>query len=143
MSYKKGSGQNTLYVTYKNGKIVYSGDETIIFDRKPLPAYKKAFQEENHHDMRGAIVVSKKGFMNVKSGMRGIVYEVYQDFDYSDKYGWSIIFESGSYDGFSVNDRKMLDMVELIGIYPPAQNYKFTNVMQLQKDFEAGMFKFK
>ena len=81
--------------------------------------------------------------MNVKSGMRGIVYEVYQDFDYSDKYGWSIIFESGSYDGFSVNDRKMLDMVELIGIYPPAQNYKFTNVMQLQKDFEAGMFKFK
>lgn len=135
--------KEATFITYKNGKLVYSGEEPIIFDKRPVPAYINALKGLNEHDMRGTMVVSRKEFMNVKSGMRGIVYEVYQDFDYPDKYGWSIIFESGSYDGFSVKEREGMNMVEIIGVYPPVQDYEFTNVMQLEKDFKSGVFKFK
>lgn len=122
---------------------MYQGEEPIIFDSKPIPNLKNGIKGLNEHDMRGVIVRATKEFMKVEVGMLGIVYEIYQDFDYPEKYGWSVIFESGSYDGFSVNDREEIGFFEVVGVYPPAQNYEFTNVVQLEKDFQVGVFKFK
>lgn len=124
-------------------RIMYGGNEPIIFDGNPIPDYKGALESMNANDMRGVIVEANMEFMKVKVGMRGIVYETYNDFDKEGEYGWSIIFESGSYDGFSFEERKIHGMVKVIGIYPPMQDYKFSNVMQLEKDFLAGKFKFK
>lgn len=146
-------------VEIDDDRAMYKGDEPIIFEGNPIPDHKGALESLNAHDMRGVIVKVKKGINDasdgsdddagtqVYSGMRvpidmhGIVYETYKDFDHPEEYGWSIIFENRCYDGFSFEDRK--EMLEIIGIYPPMQNYRFANVMQLNDDALKGKFKFR
>lgn len=133
---------------------MYTGTEPIIFDKKPVPSHLKGFASMNHHDMRGTIVEANKSISDkveggiypiskITEGMRGIVYEIYKDLDDPDQYGWSIIFENGDYDGFSYEDREKHCVIELIGIFPPAKRYRFSNVFDLNSYFKAGKFKFR
>ena len=67
-------------------------------------------------------------------GTKGVVYEEYD-------LGWgpgaSIIFENGQYDGFGFDEQFM---VEKIGHEAVLGYYKFKNVMQLDRDFDNGLF---
>lgn len=130
-------------VTYTDGKARYSGVEPIIFGNSPLPDHKKAIEKLNFADMRGVIVEAKVGFLGVGVGVRGIVYETYKDFDKPEAYGWSIIFENGDYDGFSLRERKEMGMIKVIGVHPPSQDYEFRNVTELSKDWKENIFKFR
>ena len=49
-----------------------------------------------------------------------------------------VIFENGEYDGFSSNEQGT--MLERVGEEPSLAGYQFKNVMQLSKDYEAGVF---
>lgn len=68
-------------MNFRNNRFMYTGSKIILFDDKPIPNYRKAFENGNHHDMRGAVVKATAEFMRVTPGMLGIVHETYQDFD--------------------------------------------------------------
>lgn len=90
------------------------------------------------------MIVETSGILtlNVKEGERGIIYDVYRDYDEPTKFGWSIIFESGAYDGFSVRDRATCN-INIVGVSMTAQKYKFISVLHLTNDFRKGKFKFR
>jgi hypothetical protein len=74
-------------------------------------------------------------------GAIGVCYEEYQDFDHPDKKGISIIFENGEYDGFAFDEKYFLAYLGKVSLeYPEIINYEFTNVMQLSRDFDNGLF---
>ena len=66
---------------------------------------------------------------------KGVVYEEY---DLGKGPGASIIFENGNYDGFSPEEQD--HMVQKVGHCAECENYVFTNVMHLSKDFDRGYF---
>ncbi len=76
-----------------------------------------------------------------KKGTIGVVFNDYGD-------GVQVIFPNGKYDGFhSEHERMMwknqteLDFfLEKVGFDPLLSNYRFTNVMQVEKDFRVGVF---
>lgn len=73
-------------------------------------------------------------------GIIGYVYEMYQDFDYPQLFGASIIFENGKYDGFSAKEQLLfLDIVDYIFRY---SFYEFSNVMNLQQDYNNKFWNF-
>jgi len=70
-------------------------------------------------------------------GAIGCVYETYQDFDDPSKYGVSIILQDGEdLGGFSYREQQAY-----LEIYTKTDfNYTFKNVIQLERDYESGMF---
>jgi hypothetical protein len=69
-------------------------------------------------------------------GTEGVVYEVY--YLNPEERGVSVIFENGEHDGFSPIEQERL--LVRTGHEPALAGYQFTNVMQLSKDFESGVF---
>ena len=63
----------------------------------------------------GAKVKLKVQCLGNEIGTVGYVYEQYQDFDYPQIFGVSVIFENGNYDGFSAKEQVLfLDVVDYI-----------------------------
>ena len=79
----------------------------------------------------GTIVTLEISCLGNRKGTRGIVFNDYPQ----------IIFENGEYDGFSKSDLEQF--VSEIGYNSNMSHYVFTNVMQLSRDFENGLFDFK
>jgi len=52
--------------------------------------------------------------------------------------GSQVMFENGDYCGFSPDEQK--DFFEIVGFDENISTYKFTNVIQLSRDFESGRF---
>ena len=71
------------------------------------------------------------------NGAIGCVYDTYQDFDDSSKYGVSIIMKDGDdVGGFSYREQQVY-----IELYTKTDfSYKFVSVMRLADDFRKGMF---
>ena len=66
----------------------------------------------------------------------GVCYEVYE---LSGRPGYSFIFESGRYDGFSPGDVQMfLDLSERV--CETVADYEFQNVTKLTRAYRAGRF---
>lgn len=83
-------------------------------------------------------------YPDVEPGMKGVVYERYDrsnfDDDPEDNVGVGIIFETGSYDGFSRSDLAMYK-IENTGVVDEfASYYRFENVGQLDQDFKRSYF---
>ena len=88
----------------------------------------------------GQRVILNREMLGEHVGSIGFVYEVYQDFDYSDLSAVSIIFQSGSFDGFSVKEQEaFLIPLEVDSRYTM---YNFKNVNQVWKDYQNGYWKF-
>ncbi len=85
----------------------------------------------------GDLVLVTHSFLGSEPGIKGFVYETYQDFDDSTQKGVSIILESGrDLGGFSREEQFLyLEFVESTGLM-----YNFENVIQLDKDFKSGFF---
>lgn len=93
----------------------------------------------------GQIVVATRTTAVCDEGERGIVYEIYDrsGYDFEGGYGASIIFERGSYDGFSQKEQDMmLKVIEPAEFCPFGRSYRFRNVIQVSRDFAAGRFNF-
>lgn len=85
----------------------------------------------------GAIAVATRATGVCNLGERGVCYEVYRR--HVGEQGYSFIFESGRYDGFSPAEVRL--MLTLTGeVCPVIMDYRFTNVMRLANDFRAGRF---
>jgi len=69
-------------------------------------------------------------------GTRGVVYNVYPDFEDENEEGASIIFENGEYDGFSYEDQQVFLNEKNTFPYQKLP-YNFTNVMKLTEDFKT------
>lgn len=85
----------------------------------------------------GDVVTNTLPLLGCNPGTRGVVYEVYQDFDDPDKQGASIIFENGNYDGFSAEEQDLMLNEEHVFLYQK-KPYNFQNVMKLSEDFRNG-----
>jgi hypothetical protein len=86
----------------------------------------------------GSIVQLKISCLNNKPGTIGVCYETYnlgRCYNLGTP-GCSIIFENGSYDGFSADEQKEF----LTHVSDSDLVYKFTNVMKLAEDFRKGLF---
>ena len=86
----------------------------------------------------GDVVTLAMPMLGGNPGMRGVVYDVYNDFDDYDKEGASIIFENGNYDGFSYEDQQTFLNEENVFPYQKKRFYEFSSVMKLTEDFKAG-----
>jgi hypothetical protein len=87
-----------------------------------------------------AVAIRTTGVCDV--GERGVCYEVYERARprHVGEQGYSFIFESGRYDGFSPAEVRA--MLTLTGVVcPEIMRYRFTNVMRLANDFRAGRLK--
>lgn len=83
----------------------------------------------------GDIVRLKRPCLGNPAGARGVCYEEYR---FAGRPGASFIFENGRYDGFS--DDEAAAFLERIGFAPHLATYRFTNVIQLARDFASGRF---
>jgi len=74
-------------------------------------------------------------------GEKGVCYEVWSrnNSEDGDALGFSFIFESGRYDGFSGRDIDLFLIIEPI-VVPQIANYQFTNVRRLSADFDRRVF---
>jgi len=88
----------------------------------------------------GDVVHNTIEVLGNKPGTRGVIYEIYSDFDDSKQVGISVIFENGEYDGFSKEDQKIFLEKEDVNIPLDIKEYKFTNVMKLSQDFNKGFW---
>ena len=89
----------------------------------------------------GNVITNVMPLLGNNIGTKGVVYEVYQDFDESGKQGASIIFENGNYDGFSYEEQQIMLNVENIKNIPLwIREYQFENVMKLSKDYKNGIW---
>jgi hypothetical protein len=88
----------------------------------------------------GDIVSLKTSCLFNTAGTLGVVYEQYEDFDYPDELGISVIFENGAYDGFSFDEQKVFLQLEGSAKEEEILNYQFTNVLQVEKDFRNGLW---
>ncbi len=84
---------------------------------------------------RGAIVKLKIPCLRNEPGTIGVCYEEY---NLGEPGAGSVIFPNGQYDGFSPDDQELF--LEEVGFNAEISNYNFTNVMQLSRDFDAGVF---
>ncbi|MEK8023235.1 MAG: hypothetical protein AAB229_05440 [Candidatus Hydrogenedentota bacterium] len=83
----------------------------------------------------GHIVRLKQPCLGNPAGALGVCYEKYR---LDDRWGASFIFENGEYDGFSDEDAGTI--LVKAGFEPHVAKYRFTNVIQLSRDFAAGRF---
>lgn len=85
----------------------------------------------------GRQVIAKHTTAVCQEGEHGVCYEIYT---LDNRPGYSIQFKNGGYDGFS--SEEVIAILNVTGsIYEPIENYQFTNVIQLQRDYENGQFK--
>jgi hypothetical protein len=84
----------------------------------------------------GSIVVAKCGSGVCSDGELGVCYEVYE---LERRPGYSFMFESGRYDGFSPDDVALI--LDLTGrVCQAVAGYAFENVGKLAQDFRGGRF---
>lgn len=84
----------------------------------------------------GTVAVAKQRTEVCAFGEVGVCYEMYR---IGERPGWSFIFRSGRYDGFSPNDvERFLHITDIICL--SVAGYRFRNVTQLGEDFTAGYF---
>ena len=84
----------------------------------------------------GSLVIAKHTTAVCAPGERGVCYETYT---LGGRPGWSFIFESGRYDGFSSADVDLI--LEITGqVCPEVADYEFKNVGRLADDFRRGRF---
>ena len=88
----------------------------------------------------GQKVILKRNMMNEHEGSVGFVYETYPDFDDSGKMGASIIFQRGSYDGFSAQEQSLF--LEAGRVDQRYAMYEFKNVNQVLLDYRSGYWDF-
>jgi len=89
----------------------------------------------------GSVVTLAMPMLGCKPGTRGVVFNLYPDFDDPKKKGAQIIFENGNYDGFSAEDQDTFlneENVRYIPFY--IREYKFENVLKVSKDFREGLW---
>ena len=110
-------------------KCVHCGD--------PLPGPWHMSQEDPLPELRvGSLVVAKKASGVCDRGERGVVYEAYE---LGERPGWSVIFLSGRYDGFSPCDVDFF--LDVTGdVCEELSGYTFENVLRLTDDFGRGDF---
>lgn len=84
----------------------------------------------------GSIAVAKCETAVCFLGELGVCYEIYE---LEGRPGYSFIFETGRYDGFSPDDVSLC--LRLTGrVCETLSRYRFTHVGQLAADFRAGRF---
>lgn len=86
----------------------------------------------------GDVVTLAIPMLGHNPGARGVVYEVYEDFDIPGRQGASIIFENGNYDGFSAEEQEIFLNEENVFPYQKKKFYKFENVLKLMQDYRNG-----
>jgi len=86
----------------------------------------------------GDVVTLAIPMLGCNTGTRGVVFEVYEDFDDSSKQGAQIIFENGDYDGFSYEEQQMYLNEETVFPYQKRHDYVFENVITVSRDFRNG-----
>lgn len=88
----------------------------------------------------GDVVVVERACMRNHPRARALVVEEYDRGDTEGgRYGVTLLFENGEFDGFSPTD------VEIFGVVYVAHNpklaaYKFVNVTRLESDYHRGVF---
>lgn len=87
----------------------------------------------------GSRVILLRDMMREKVGSIGFVVEEYPDFDKNGN-GVSIIFQNGSFDGFSVNEQNLF--LQNLGVDSRYERYPFEHVMKVNKDYRNGYWKF-
>lgn len=84
----------------------------------------------------GSLVTAKRASGVCDVAERSVCYEAYE---LAGRPGWSFIFESGRYDGFSPAD--VDTFLEVTGaVCQAVADYQFQNVGQLCRDFHDGRF---
>jgi hypothetical protein len=84
----------------------------------------------------GSQVIAKRVTAVCDTGERGVCYETYE---LDGRPGWSFIFESGRYDGFSPDE--VATFLEVTGaVCQDVADYDFKNVWRLCQDFRRGRF---
>ena len=85
----------------------------------------------------GDVVILKDSLlmMSCPIGTKGCVYEEY---DIGDGPGAGVIFENGTYDGFSPEDQE--SFFDFVAHCDECEDYVFRNVMQLSRDYDKGLF---
>ena len=84
----------------------------------------------------GTVVVATRRTGVCDVGEPGVCYEVYE---LGGRPGYSFIFRSGRYDGFSPDEvEQFLQVTDQV--CRATAGYQFRNVNQLARDFEAGLF---
>jgi len=68
----------------------------------------------------------------------GTVGICYEEYDLGEPGAGSVIFENGNYDGFSPLEQERF--LEEIGYDDAISHYGFTNVMNLSRHYDEGMF---
>jgi len=84
----------------------------------------------------GTVVVATRRSGVCDVGEPGVCYEVYE---LDGRPGWSFIFRSGRYDGFSPEDVDLFLHVTGM-VCRPVAGYRFRNTLRLTQDFHAGLF---
>lgn len=88
----------------------------------------------------GSLVIATRTTGVCAEGERGVCYEVYAlDSGDGPRPGYSFIFELGRYDGFSPDEVELM-LQPLEAVCLEVAEYRFTNVIQLDRDYEAGVF---
>lgn len=88
----------------------------------------------------GQEVTLNRDMMKEVAGAKGYVYEVYDDFDNPSESAVSIIFQNGSYDGFSRQEQLLF--ISAGRVDQRYCMYEFKNVNELLKDYKNGYWKF-
>ena len=84
----------------------------------------------------GSLVVAKRNTAICDEGEVGVCYELYGT---PKQPGYSFIFESGGYEGFSPEEvDTILDVTGVV--LPSVASYEFENVGRLKRDFRRGRF---
>ncbi len=84
----------------------------------------------------GSLAVAKRSSSVCNAGEVGVCYEVYE---LGKRPGYSFIFESGRYDGFSPEDVALF--LDVTGrVCKAVEGYAFENVGKLSMDFRSGRF---
>ena len=87
----------------------------------------------------GSKVILKRAIMNEQVGSVGFAVNEYNDFDGLGT-GVQIIFQNGSFDGFSVTEQNLY--LEDLGVDSRYAMYDFKNVGQVDRDFRNRYWRF-
>lgn len=80
------------------------------------------------------VVIKRRDFMGEPAGTHAYVYDVYPDFDHEGELGASVITENGKdLGGFSIEEQYLY----IKDPVPSGYQYKFSNVIKLDQEFET------
>lgn len=88
----------------------------------------------------GQKVILKRAMLNEPEGSVGYVFSEYQDFENPSKTGVQIIFQKGSYDGFSYEEQCLY--LQPGRVDQRYSMYEFKNVNQVWRDYQNGYWEF-